>query len=118
MSVDTDNPGVLYYPFSRCIDMSSLKQMLLLFESIAFCDPVNDEDWRTHSFRQIEREDPNFRIYREMSEAIPQLLESGVIRTINPSKVGAIQDEITTDAILADVNDLINPLIFDRLEIV
>ena len=34
----------LYYPFSRCINADSLKQMLLVFDELHFLDPVDDEE--------------------------------------------------------------------------
>jgi hypothetical protein len=101
----TDASSVLYYPFSRCIDISALKQMLLLFESIAFCDPVDDETWRAELFRQIEREDPRFTRYRALSDAIPILLDGGVVKRIDPSNVAKIHDEVTIQAILSDMSD-------------
>jgi hypothetical protein len=60
MNDETGASNVLYYSFSRCIEIeiSALKQMLLLFESISFCDPVDDEYWRAHLFTQMEEEDP------------------------------------------------------------
>src|ERR1700730_855589 len=103
MDDETSASGVLYYPFSRCIDISALKQMLLLFEGISFCDPVDDEDWRSQLMKGIEREDPRFRAYRDLSGAIPGLLKSGIVRRIDPSTVEKIQDVVTTEAILSDI---------------
>src|SRR5215471_8530685 len=105
MKTDLNESGVLYFPFSRCIDLAALKQMLLLFDSVTFCDPVDDEAWRQHLFVQMEREDQKFQMYRDLGEAIPTLLREGAVRTIDPGTVEAVQDSVTTDAILADIID-------------
>lgn len=52
------HPGLnaLYYPFSRGTDIESLKQQLLLFDTISFLDPVDSEEWRAKLFRDLEKE--------------------------------------------------------------
>ena len=47
----------LYYPFSRPIEIASLKQMLLVFENVVFLDPVDDEYWRAKLFRELETQE-------------------------------------------------------------
>lgn len=102
---DPTTSSVLYYPFSRLIDISSLKQMMLLFETIAFCDPIDDDSWRAHLFERMEEEDTRYAKYREFCEAIPALRHDGVLRRIDPADVPAIQNDLTTSAILADIVD-------------
>ena len=46
----------LYYPFSRCMDSSTLKQYLLLFDSLTFLDVVDDDQWRSQLYRGLEDE--------------------------------------------------------------
>jgi hypothetical protein len=51
----------LYYPFSRPIDLASLKQMVLVFENVVFLDPVDDDSWRAKLFQELEtQEDKRF----------------------------------------------------------
>src|ERR1043166_6487049 len=102
---DPATSSVLYYPFSRFIDVSSLKQMMLLFETIAFCDPIDDDSWRAELFEMMEEEDTRYAKYREFCQAIPTLRRDGVLRRIDPADVPAIQDDLTTDAILEDIAD-------------
>lgn len=96
----------LYYPFSRPIDSASLKQMLLVFESVAFLDPVSDDSWRAQLFRSLERqEDQRFDAYRQVHEGLPLLFEEGAARRIDPANVTAMQEPITTTAALSDLLD-------------
>ena len=54
--------SALYYPFSRYIDISSVNQLLLLFEAVHFLDPIADDDWRAYLFQALEeQEGPRFR---------------------------------------------------------
>ena len=56
----------LYYPFSRPIDIASLKQMLLVFENVVFLDPVDDDSWRAKLFQDLEtQEDKRFAKYNK-----------------------------------------------------
>ncbi len=105
MMGNTDSSDVIYYPFSRCINIPTLKQFLLLFETISFCDPVDDNKWRDHLFRGLEKEDPRFSRYRDLGVALPALSAEGIVRTIDPKGVEKINDRVTTDAILADLHD-------------
>ena len=42
-SHDVGSPlSALYYPFSRCVDACALKQLLLIFDSVTFIEPVDD----------------------------------------------------------------------------
>ncbi len=61
----------LYYPFSRCIEPSALKQLLLIFDSITFLDPVTDDEWRAKLFRDLETtEDLKFEKYRSLQKPL------------------------------------------------
>jgi hypothetical protein len=96
----------LYYPFSRPIDSASLKQMLLVFDSVAFLDPVSDDWWRAHLFRSLEQqEDQRFDAYRQVHEGLPLLFEEGAARRIDPTNIKAMQEPVTTAAALSDLLD-------------
>lgn len=96
----------LYYPFSRPIDSASLKQMLLVFESVTFLDPVSDDSWRAQLFRSLEQhEDQRFDAYRQVHEGLPLLFEEGVARRIDPANVTAMREPVTTAAALSDLLD-------------
>lgn len=96
----------LYYPFSRSIDVGSLKQQLLLFDTISFVDPVTSDEWRAKLFRDLEKEQtPRFRSYREFSRELPSLMADGVIKVHDPATIDAIEMPEVTAAILSDLSD-------------
>lgn len=96
----------LYYPFSRPIDLASLKQMLLVFESVVFLDPVDDESWRAKLFQGLERqEDKRFAAYRHVHEELETLFQEGAARRVDPAEVTAMESPLTTAAALSDLLD-------------
>src|ERR1700739_2202173 len=76
----------LYYPFSRCVNPASMKQMLLVFDRISFVDPVDDAEWRLKLFKDLEVHDEQFTDYRAVDSALPELLDHGCITRIDPAK--------------------------------
>lgn len=92
----------LYYPFSRCINTTSLKQLLLIFDKVSFLDPVDSDEWRAKLFKDIESEN-GFRKYRDVHNAIPTLLSEKAIEKISPIQTG---NHLAT---LAAVSDLLDP---------
>ena len=59
----------LYYPFSRCIQPTSLKQLLLVFDEVTFVDPVDDAQWRAKLFADLESYDAEFAPLRVLAAA-------------------------------------------------
>jgi len=101
------NLSALYYPFSRCINEASLKQMLLVFEDITFLDPVLDPDFRAHLFRNLEKqEDPRFKVYRNMHSVFKSLEKDGLVHFLSPEP---IQQEMDTSISAATISDLLDP---------
>lgn len=95
----------LYYPFSRTINLSSLKQMLLVFEQVCFLDPVSDEAWRAGLFQNLEKqEDARFSSYREVYSSLETLFSEGVAKRIDPAKV-ELENPLTTASALSDLLD-------------
>jgi hypothetical protein len=94
----------LYYPFSRCINAASLKQMLLVFDEIAFVDPVRDDEWRARLFSNLEQHDKTFHRYQDVHPALADLVEAGCIRRIDPS--AGLPTEERAIATLSAVSDL------------
>lgn len=102
----TNELSGLYYPFSRPIDLASLKQMLLVFDSVAFLDPVEDESWRAKLFEGLEQnEDMRFAAYQKVHDNLQTLFQEGAVRRIDPAKVGAIENTVTTASALSDLLD-------------
>lgn len=98
--------SALYYPFSRCIDSCALKQLLLVFDSVTFLDPVPDEAWRAKLFRDLEvAEDPRFRTYRHLEGPLAELRDEGVISVRNPIELGAFNLSETIAGAISDLDD-------------
>ena len=95
----------LYYPFSRCVNAASLKRMLLVFDDIAFVDPVDDDSWRKKLIGDLEALDHQFSDYREIDPSLPALLEEGCIRRIDPATVSDNTRNIATASALSDLQD-------------
>jgi hypothetical protein len=96
----------LYYPFSRPIEIASLKQMLLVFENLVFLDPVDDESWRAKLFQELEaQEDKRFAKYQQVYEELTLLFQAGAARRVDPIEVTALESPLTTAAALSDLLD-------------
>ncbi|TXT28897.1 MAG: hypothetical protein FD131_2840 [Rhodocyclaceae bacterium] len=101
-----NNLSGLYYPFSRPIDLASLKQMLLVFDSVAFLDPVDDDSWRAKLFEGLERqEDKRFAAYQKVHGNLRLLFQEGAARRVDPANVAAIENPVTTASALSDLLD-------------
>ncbi|WP_214516508.1 hypothetical protein, partial [Sphingobium yanoikuyae] len=90
----------LYYPFSRCMDSSTLKQYLLLFDSLTFLDVVDDDQWRSQLYRGLEDEHRGYLAYRDLADAMPWLRKEGVIKVKSPSTIASTHDDLTVAATL------------------
>ncbi|HLG46323.1 MAG TPA: hypothetical protein VKY24_08790 [Reyranella sp.] len=98
--------NALYYPFSRAIDVQSLKQQLLLFDTISFLDPVDSEQWRAKLFRNLEEEQSKaFRAYRDFYRELPGLIRAGVIKIHDPAQISSINEPEVTASIVSDLHD-------------
>ena len=99
--------SALYYPFSRCIDEQSLKQMLLVFDTVTFLDPVDDDEWRAQLFRDLEhQEDRRFNKYRRIHGSTQVLVQEGAVQRVAPA---SIQSLAATTTVAATVSDLLDP---------
>ena len=98
--------GALYYPFSRCINESSLKQLLLVFDKIGFLDPVDDEAWRAKLYRDLEAaEDQRFGKYRGLFDAVQDLLAEGVMVRYDPEEIPDARGPMAAASAISDLLD-------------
>lgn len=98
--------SALYYPFSRCINSDSLKQMLLLFESVSFLDPVSDDDWRAYLMEEmVFQEDKRFSKYRDLHKPIKALRKEGMIKIVNPDSLSDHSRKLTSLSAISDLVD-------------
>lgn len=98
--------SALYYPFSRCINSDSLKQMLLLFESVSFLDPIVNDDWRAYLMEALTRqEDKRFSKYRHLHGSIKDLRSGGIIRIVHPDSLSDHSKKLTSSSAISDLLD-------------
>jgi len=97
----------LYYPFSRCIDINSLKQMLMVFEQVCFFDVVDDEAWRLKLLEDLSKDqDARFNEYKKVYKELDALLGQNVVKVINPIE----NEDVMRDAAISAsaVSDLMD----------
>lgn len=97
--------SALYYPFSRCVNPASMKQMLLVFDELAFLDPVDDDGWRKHLFQDLVRHDVKFSQYQEIDPALPALVDGGCIKRVDPGPFVHQNQSLATASALSDLQD-------------
>jgi len=97
----------LYYPFSRTIESASLKQMLLVFDSLTFLDPVEDDSWRAFLYSEMETtEDKRFSKYRNLRDVYTTLIYENAIRKVSPKEIKLINHDSTTISAVSDLLDV------------
>ncbi len=96
----------LYYPFSRCIEPSALKQLLLIFDTITFLPPVTDDEWRAKLFRDLENtEDLKFEQYRSLQKPLEDLKAEGAIILQPPAYLKSFCSQEVAASALSDLLD-------------
>lgn len=101
----TDELSALYYPFSRCVDAASLKHMLLLFDRIAFLDPVSDDQWRADLLAGLAADMPYFERHAEVAADFRMLLDEGIVYRIEPRQDAAVHAAATAASAISDLLD-------------
>ena len=94
----------LYYPFSRLLDPTTLKYLLLIFDSISFLDEASS-DWRRHLLEEMQANSPVFARFEELADDYGKLEERGVLRIVNPRELAAPNSAAVAVSILADLED-------------
>lgn len=95
----------LYYPFSRCMDVAQIKQLLLQFDSVTFVDPVHDDSWRAQLFENMESKNTAYRAYRDLADSVPWLRENGIFNVVDPDTLKSRDSDLTVNATLGDLAD-------------
>ena len=98
--------SALYYPFSRCINELSLKQMLLVFDRVCFLDPIEDHEWRAYQFERLEQaEDPRYRKYRSLSSQVDRLQQMGIVERVSPAQLSLPRRSTVSASAISDLLD-------------
>ena len=106
MNTSLNQLNCLYYPFSRLLDVSTLKYLLLVFDCITFIDDVESSEWRKILFQSMSRIDGNiFSSYEELADDYDILSETGAVQIISPRKLSTRNSQIVALATKADLSD-------------
>lgn len=96
----------LYFPFSRTVDQDSLKLFLLVFDSIAFIDEAEGEEWRRYLLRTMAKKDsPIFDSYERFADDFQLLIDERLVTIVEPNCLKASRSASVAMATLADLAD-------------
>lgn len=91
----------IYYPYSRAINLNTLKKSILLFDEVAFVD-VEPQFIRNEILSNVV---PNENTKYELEVAYDYLKKEGVISIINPSEIINEYDSLLTINVVKDISD-------------
>lgn len=95
----------IYYPFSRLLDATTLKHLLLTFDSITFLDEAESPDWRRALLEQMRSDSSAFAAFEELADDYDMLQESGAILIRSPPAIAAKVCHTVAIATIADLED-------------
>lgn len=96
----------LYYPFSRLLDDSTLKYLLLVFDSVTFIDEAESAEWRKILLERMSRIDsPIFSSFEKFADDYDMLSDTGAVQIINPQQLQARHSQEVALATKADLSD-------------
>lgn len=96
----------LYFPFSRPLEVEAVKQMMLVFDSIGFFDPVDNDQWRRKLLLDLKAHQGEiFNEYKNLDAALPMLLEEEAIKKYSPDILTNGDHLLASAATLSDLND-------------
>jgi hypothetical protein len=95
----------IYYPFSRLLDVTILKHLLLTFDSITFLDEAESPEWRRTLLEQMRVDSSSFGVFRELADDYDMLQESKAILIKNPRGIATRASRPVAVASIADLED-------------
>jgi len=102
----TNQLNCLYYPFSRLLDDTTLKYLLLVFDSITFIDEAESVEWRRNLMEEMANIDsPLFSSYERLTDDYDMLSEIGAVQIVNPKAISAGESQGVALATKADLSD-------------
>ena len=104
MSNDAPLRG-LYFPYARCLSPTFVKQSLLLFDELAFVDPVERIVREVYFYQEQKRIHPGRPRWDTAEEDYRYLEEEGIIRQLNPFPLIRQYDGLMAQAMLCDLQD-------------
>ena len=94
----------IYFPFSRLLDGTTLKHLLLVFDSITFLDEVESQ-WRRVLLDKMQQDSGLFATFEELADDYEMLESSGAVLVRNPRELTAIGSRSVAISTIADLAD-------------
>jgi hypothetical protein len=95
-------PVALYFPFSRCLDETALKQAVLLYETLLFVDPVSPQARHALYVDEAGAAGADARITQAWvaaAEHYDLLAREGIVRTVDAA---VLQNPQRADTLVAN----------------
>jgi hypothetical protein len=94
----------IYYPFSRLLDATTLKHLLLVFDSITFLDEAESQ-WRRVLLDQMRQDSDMFATFEGLADDYDMLVDSGAVLVKNPRELAVMGSRSVAIATIADLTD-------------
>lgn len=95
----------LYFPYARSLDLTFLKQSILLFDQVLFVDPLERVVRENIGYSVAERDWVQADKWRAVNEDYLALLDSGDVATVDSLSLVRQYDGLLAQAMLADRDD-------------
>ena len=95
----------IYYPFSRLLDATVLKHLLLTFDSVTFLDEAKSPEWRRVLLEQMRSDSSSFGVFQELADDYDMLQGSGAVLIRNPKGIATEVAQPVAVAAIADLED-------------
>src|SRR5713226_7294805 len=99
--LQTTKLDCIYYPFSRLLDATILKHLLLTFDSVTFLDEAESPEWRRALLEQMRSDSSAFAVFEELADDYDMLQETGAILIRSPREVAAKASQAAALATIA-----------------
>jgi hypothetical protein len=87
------------------LDSTTLKYLLLIFDSITFLDDIQDSEWRRIQLQRMARENRLFSTFEELADDYDMLSEYQIVKVFDPKLLNARNSTQVALATLADLSD-------------
>lgn len=94
----------IYYPFSRLLDATTLKHLLLVFDSITFLDEAESQ-WRRVLLDQMRQDSDMFATFEGLADDYDMLEDSGAVLVKNPRELAVSGSRSVAIATISDLAD-------------
>ena len=106
MTMFNTNLSCLYYPFSRLLDETTLKYLLLVFDNITFLDEARSTDGRRYLMQVMSRSiDTRYSSYERIADEYDLLVDEKIVHIVNPNTLKTGASKQLALATLADLSD-------------